>query len=132
MSRGAGVGGLDFGWNSDGGLPLLPADAAAATRPGLTLPVAEYGHDAGCAVIGGVVVRDARQGRLDGGYLFGDACSDNLWLIDPTGDGRREPLIASARLGRTSELDQRGRRMGPSTRRASAPASCCGSPGSGG
>ena len=24
--------------------------------------------------------------RLDGGYMFGDACSDNLWLIDPAGD----------------------------------------------
>ena len=40
----------------DGRLPLLPARSPAATRPGLTLPVAEYGHDLGCAVIGGVVV----------------------------------------------------------------------------
>jgi hypothetical protein len=71
----------------------------------LTLPVAEYGHDLGCAVIGGVVVRDARQGRLDGGYLFGDACSDNLWLMDPTGDGRREPVLVE-RMGRTlSSID---------------------------
>ena len=75
-----------------------PPDGCDQT--GLTLPVAEYGHDLGCAVIGGVVVRDARAGRLDGGYLFGDACSDNLWLMDPTGDGRRDPVIVT-KLGRT-------------------------------
>jgi len=45
-------------------------------------------------------VRDARQGRLDGGYLFGDACSDNLWLMDPTGAGKRDPVIVK-KLGRT-------------------------------
>ena len=84
---------------------IASSRAAAATRPGLTLPVAEYGHDLGCAVIGGVVVRDPRQGRLDGGYLFGDACSDNLWLMDPTGDGRREPVLVE-RMGRSlSSID---------------------------
>ena len=75
-----------------------PADGCDGT--GLTLPVAEYGHDLGCAVIGGVVARGANQGALDGGYLFGDACSDNLWLMDPAGDERREAVIV-ARLGRT-------------------------------
>ena len=47
-----------------------------------------------------MVVRGAAQGALNGGYVFGDSCSDNLWLIDPTGDGRREPVIA-ATMGRT-------------------------------
>jgi len=94
-----GVGGLDYGWNRMEGFHCFePADGCDQT--GLTLPVAEYGHDLGCAVIGGVVVRDPRQGRLDGRYLFGDACRDNLWLMDPTGEGRREPVIA-AHLGRT-------------------------------
>ena len=35
-----------------------PSDGCDQT--GLTLPVAEYGHDLGCAVIGGVVVRGRR------------------------------------------------------------------------
>ena len=35
------------------------------------------------------------------GYLFGDDCSDNLWLMDPAGDGRREPTSIVARIGRT-------------------------------
>ena len=77
-------------------------------QTGLTLPVAEYGHDEGCAVIGGVVVRDPRQGPLDGGYLFGDSCSDNLWVIDPAGDGqaRADPRRPA---GPVVELDRRGR-----------------------
>ena len=94
-----GIGGLDFGWNRMEGFHCFEP-SSGCDQTGLTLPLAEYGHDHGCAVIGGVVVRDSRQGRLDGGYLFGDACSDNLWLMDPTGEGRREPLIAT-RLGRT-------------------------------
>ena len=94
-----GVGGLDFGWNTMEGFHCFHP-SVGCDQTGLTLPVAEYGHDLGCAVIGGVVVRDARQGRLDGGYLFGDACSDNLWLMDPTGAGKRDPVIVK-KLGRT-------------------------------
>ena len=95
----AGVGGQNFGWNTMEGFHCFhPPEGCNQT--GLTLPLAEYGHDLGCAVIGGVVVRDARQGPLDGGYLFGDACSDNLWLMDPTGEGRRDPVIIK-KLGRT-------------------------------
>jgi glucose/arabinose dehydrogenase len=94
-----GVGGLDYGWNTMEGFHCYhPSQGCDQT--GLTLPVAEYGHDLGCAVIGGVVVRDPGEGRLDGGYLFGDACSGNLWLMDPRGDGKREPVIAK-KLGRT-------------------------------
>ena len=95
----AGVGGLDFGWNTMEGFHCFAPEEGCA-QVGLTLPVAEYGHDVGCAVIGGVVVRDRRVGPLDGRYLFGDACSDNLWLLDPAGDGRREPVLAG-KLGRS-------------------------------
>jgi glucose/arabinose dehydrogenase len=93
----AGTKGLDYGWNTMEGFHCYqPADGCDQT--GLTLPMAEYGHGLGCAVIGGVVVRDPRLGSLTGEYIFGDACSDNLWRLDPTGDGRREPVIV-AHLG---------------------------------
>lgn len=95
----AGVGGLDYGWNTMEGFHCYEP-AVGCDRTGLTLPVAEYGHGLGCAVIGGVVVRNPRRDRLAGGYLFGDSCSDNLWLMDPSGDGRREPLIV-ATMGRS-------------------------------
>jgi glucose/arabinose dehydrogenase len=95
----AGTSGLDYGWNRMEGFHCYePSDGCDQT--GLTLPVAEYGHEFGCAVIGGVVVRGPSQGALEGGYVFGDSCQDNLWLMDPTGDGRREPVIVG-QLGRT-------------------------------
>jgi hypothetical protein len=57
------------------------------------MPLAVYGHDLGCAVIGGVVVRDADQPLLNGGYLFSDSCSGNLWLLDAAESGRQEPVL---------------------------------------
>lgn len=95
----AGTGGLDFGWNVMEGFHCFQP-ATGCDGSGLTQPVTEYGHEDGCAVIGGVVVRDERQAALDGGYLFGDACSDRVWLIDPASDGPQTPVVA-ARLGRT-------------------------------
>ena len=95
----AGTSGLNYGWNRMEGFHCY-APSTGCDQTGLTLPVTEYGHDNGCAVIGGVVVRDPRQGPLDGGYLFGDSCSDNLWVIDPAGDGKREPTRV-AQLGRS-------------------------------
>ncbi len=46
------------------------------------LPVAEYGHDRGCAVTGGYVYRGAAVAGLAGTYLFGDYCSGTIWGLD--------------------------------------------------
>ena len=94
-----GMAGLNYGWNTIEGFHCFQP-ASGCDQTGLALPLAEYGHDLGCAVIGGVVVRDPRQVRLDGGYLFGDACSDNLWLMDPAGSGKRGAVIV-ATMGRS-------------------------------
>jgi glucose/arabinose dehydrogenase len=95
----AGKGGLNFGWNRMEGFHCY-APPSGCDKTGLTMPVTEYGHQDGCAVIGGVVVHDVRQGKLNGGYLFGDACSDRVWVIDPTSDGPQAPVLA-AQIGRT-------------------------------
>lgn len=90
----AGVGGLDFGWNiMEGTHCYEPAESC--NREGLTLPVAEYDHGGGCAVIGGVVVRDPDQPLIDGAYLFSDSCSGNLWLLDAAAarNGPVEPAL---------------------------------------
>jgi glucose/arabinose dehydrogenase len=101
----AGAKGLDYGWNRMEGFHCFqPSDGC--DQSGLTLPIAEYGHDQGCAVIGGVVVRDARQGRLDGGYLFADECSNNVWLMDPVGDERHEPVIVAKPGGSISSIGE--------------------------
>jgi glucose/arabinose dehydrogenase len=95
----AGQKGLNYGWNTMEATHCFNPQTDC-DQTGLTLPVAEYENGAACAVIGGVVVRDPSQGRLDGAYLFGDACSDNLWMMDPAGEGLREAVIV-ATMGRS-------------------------------
>lgn len=97
--------GLNFGWNRMEGFECYEA-SAGCDESGLTAPVAAYGHDLGCAVVGGVIVHDPSQPTLDGRYLFADECSGNIWLMDPTGDGRREPSLALESAGRISAIGQ--------------------------
>ncbi len=86
----AGVGGLNFGWNvTEGSHCYSPATKCPTT--GLTPPVADYGHDLGCTVIGGFVYRGAAQPLLAGGYLFADYCSGRIWAIPTTGGGPITP-----------------------------------------
>ena len=90
----AGVGGLDFGWNIMEGTHCFPAGRSACPTEGLTLPVAEYGHDEGCSVTGGAVYRGAAEPDLAGWYVFADYCSGRVWLLDPVGDDPRAPIPA--------------------------------------
>jgi glucose/arabinose dehydrogenase len=88
----AGTSGENYGWNTmEGNHCFQPS--SDCIRTGLTLPVVEYSHDAGCTVIGGNVYRGTAQPVLSGGYLFGDYCSGTIWAIDPSGDELREPTI---------------------------------------
>jgi glucose/arabinose dehydrogenase len=102
----AGTGGQNYGWNVMEGFhcfdPQLNCDQA-----GLTLPVAEYGHDAGCAVIGGVVVHDQTQPKMDGGYIFSDSCSGTLWMLDPVtnGQGRSPASVVGETGASVSSID---------------------------
>ena len=45
-----------------------------------TPPVATYGRDLGCAIIGGV------HHPANGAYLFGDHCSGRIWMLDEEGE----------------------------------------------
>jgi len=88
----AGVGGLNFGWNTmEGNHCFSPKDGCSSA--GITPPVAEYGHDGGaCTVIGGAVYRGSGQPSLVGGYVFADYCSGQIWAIAADADGRRDPV----------------------------------------
>jgi hypothetical protein len=90
VARG-GVGGLDFGWNTMEGTHCFIV--AGCSTEGLTPPVAEYGHDQGCSVVGGTVYRGAAQPALGGWYVFADFCSGFVWVLDPTTDGPVEPTL---------------------------------------
>lgn len=83
--------GLDFGWRRwEGRHCFEPAEGCDPA--GVTQPVAEYGHGAGCSVIGGVVYRGSAIPALRGAYLFGDYCSGTLWAIDAGLDGPQAPI----------------------------------------
>ena len=75
----AAAGGENYGWNVREGLHSFSGEAA----PDMVDPVAEYGHDQGCSVTGGVVVRDPGLPEWNGVYLYGDYCSGRVWGLLP-------------------------------------------------
>ena len=90
----AGVGGLDFGWNIMEGTFCYRDGGDDCATPDLTLPVTEYGHDEGIAVIGGTVYRGEGQPSLKGWYVFSDNGSGRFWVIDPARNDLHEPTFA--------------------------------------
>jgi glucose/arabinose dehydrogenase len=72
-------GGENYGWSVREGLHPYGGDLVA----GMVDPIAEYGHDQGCSVTGGVVVRDPALPEWNGVYLYGDYCSGRVWGLLP-------------------------------------------------
>lgn len=91
----AGTGaGANYGWN------VMEGDHCYATGQQcdpsrFVAPVAEYGHDVGCAVTGGYVGRGSAPGdaALRGVYVFGDYCSGRIWGLDATGPAGARPTL---------------------------------------
>lgn len=79
-------GGVNYGWKRMEGQHCYPA-SAACDRDGLALPVAEYGHAAGCSVTGGEVYRGKAYPQMTGLYFFGDYCSGRIWALDQVDGG---------------------------------------------
>lgn len=90
----SGRGGENYGWNRMEGLHCYQA---GCQMQGLTLPVAEYSHEAGgCSVTGGFVYRGRLSPGLRGLYLYGDYCSGRIWGLERQGDGwNNRQLLAS-------------------------------------
>lgn len=100
-----GGGGANFGWRAmegtfffdpDGSGSVVPLPVAPIP-PNVVLPIAEYDHDDGAAVIGGFVYRGPNVSVLAGLYLFGDldgpgVVQGRLFYID-SGDAVREIQI---------------------------------------
>jgi len=73
----ASAAGLNYGWN------IMEAGhcygSPTCSQSGLTLPVAEYGHDNGnCSVTGGFVYRGSAIPAIEGHYFYADYCAG--WL----------------------------------------------------
>ena len=78
-----GAGGRNYGWKIMEGLHCY--QSASCDTAGLTLPVAEYDHQAGCSVTGGYVYRGPSMPELHGTYFYGDYCTGIVRSFDVQG-----------------------------------------------
>jgi glucose/arabinose dehydrogenase len=76
----------NFGWNVVEGNHCY--GARTCDRAGFTPPVAEYPHDEGCSVTGGVTYHGKALPSLEGRYFYADYCTGLLrsfvWTRDPS------------------------------------------------
>ena len=87
----AGARGLDFGWRRwEGSHCYNPP--TGCDPDDVTMPVTEYPHTLGCAIIGGVVYHGDAIPALRGAYLFSDNCSGTLWAIDAGLEAPQAPI----------------------------------------
>jgi glucose/arabinose dehydrogenase len=100
-------GGENYGW------PILEGNhcfsRSGCDSEGLTMPIWEYDHSAGCSVTGGFVYRGSRYPVLQGIYVVGDYCSGNIWGLAQGADGEwRSAVLAQtdARLTSFGEDDE--------------------------
>ena len=101
--------GLDFGWHRwEGSHCYDPPTGCDPT--GVTMPVTEYPHTLGCAIIGGVVYHGDAIPALRGAYLFSDNCSGTLWAIDAGLEAPQAPitLLETGRSISSFGLDDSG------------------------
>ena len=82
-------GGENYGWNAMEGDHCY---RSGCEPDRYVKPIAEYGHDQGCAVIGGYVYRGTQQPILQGVYVFSDNCSGILWTLQVDA-GRLVPKV---------------------------------------
>ena len=83
-------GGENYGWNVMEGDHCFRDGCNA--RP-FVKPIAEYGHDQGCAVIGGYVYRGSEQPVLRGVYVFADDCSGLVFTLQVDAGTRTPKLV---------------------------------------
>jgi glucose/arabinose dehydrogenase len=76
-----GESGQNFGWPCFEGTAALDAPPVMCNRP--VAPLLDFPRAEGvCAIIGGVVTRDARIPALAGRYLYGDLCTGRITAVE--------------------------------------------------
>jgi glucose/arabinose dehydrogenase len=89
--------GGNFGWNTMEGMHCFNP-ASGCNMSGLTLPIAEYDHSEGEAVMGGYVYRGSAISGLAGAYVLGDFIVGTIWeLTESNGSWTRTKVIDSGR-----------------------------------
>lgn len=75
--------GENYGWNIMEGFHCFNPPSGC-NMTGLTLPIAEYSHAEGNAVIGGFVYHGPSIPTLQGAYVFGDLGTGKIWALQET------------------------------------------------
>jgi glucose/arabinose dehydrogenase len=90
--------GGNFGWNVMEGMHCFNP-ASGCNMSGLILPIAEYDHTEGNAVIGGYVYKGSSIPSLANAYIFSDNGSGTIWELveNPPGTWTRTKLLSSNR-----------------------------------
>ena len=96
--------GGNYGW------PIMEGSQcveSACDNTDLHLPVYEYSHDQGCAIIGGYIYRGENIPALQGQYIFGDFCASELRAVDlnanpPKKDALDTGLISNTGFGQSN------------------------------
>jgi glucose/arabinose dehydrogenase len=90
--------GKNYGWSVMEGMHCFHPPSGCDTS-GLSLPIAEYSHSEGDAVMGGYVYKGTMIPSLSGAYIFGDFGSGTIWkLVEaPPGTWTRTKLLSSGR-----------------------------------
>jgi glucose/arabinose dehydrogenase len=101
--------GGNYGWNIMEGMHCFNPPSGCNTS-GLTLPIAEYSHAEGNAVIGGFVYRGANLPSLKGDYVFGDLGTGKIFVLQETTPGvfTRTLLLTTGKTISTFGQDQAG------------------------
>ena len=74
--------GGNYGWRVFEGKHCTGLDPDLCGAPGFIPPIHEYGHtDGRCSVTGGYVYRGAMGALPLGGYVFGDYCTGEIFLL---------------------------------------------------
>ena len=99
-------GGQNYGWPVMEGSICFEHDVLTCDAQDLVLPVADYDHTNGCAIVGGAVYSGQALADLQGAFIVADYCTSRIWAIElsqePAIRGKtyiwRSQLLASAGL----------------------------------
>ncbi len=85
--------GVNWGWHVLEGFSCY-SPPSGCNKTGMSPPLLVYDHSNGrCAVTGGYVSRGSLVPALYGGYVFGDFCSGEIWVVNATASTPAKPVL---------------------------------------
>ena len=94
----------NFGWNVTEGSHCFLSDTC--DKSSFTPPIAEYDHEAGCSITGGIVYRGKAIPELDGVYFYADYCTSIIRSLRWSKAGVRDNWRWRAALDPDEEVRQ--------------------------